>query len=70
MLTYVHPCACEHLHKLKRRLVAVACAGFQASCQHVVQLSDADRRELSSLAYVEDGNYDSVQRIIVEVTTK
>jgi hypothetical protein len=36
----------------------------------VAQLSDVDRRELSSLAYVEDGNYDSVQRIIVEVTIK
>ena len=48
----------------------MACAGFQASCQHVAQLSDADRRELSGLAYVEDGNYDSVQRIIVEVTIK
>ena len=48
----------------------MACAGFQASCQHVAQLSDADRRELGDLAYVEDGNYDSVQRTIVEVTIK
>ena len=48
----------------------MACAGFQASCQHVAQLPDADRRELSGLAYVEDGNYDRVQRIIVEVTIK
>ena len=36
----------------------------------MVQLPDADRRELSGLADVEDGNYDSVQRIIVEVTIK